>query len=234
MDPTPRRSYHHGDLRRSLIESAGALLAERGVDGFSLREVARRAGVSAAAPAHHFGDAGGLLTVVSTLAFEELALSLREGEARGGDDARSRLIGQGLGYVGFALRRPGHFRLMFRSGQLHPDAALQAAGAEAFGVLEDGIRRLRGIAPGAPLDAGARAAALAMWSLVHGFAHLAIAQRFDAMAGQRGLKAWVRRTLPQVLDAAIGGIVPVAGAASGGSPATRRRTPRGRVPRSAE
>ena len=64
--------YHHGALRQALIDATEALLAEKGADGFSLREVARRAGVSAAAPAHHFGDASGLLTAVATLGFEGL------------------------------------------------------------------------------------------------------------------------------------------------------------------
>jgi len=77
--------YHHGDLRAALIGATEALLAERGIEGFTLREAARRAGVSAAAPMHHFGSAAGLLTEVATLGFEELTRYLRERE-RDGDD----------------------------------------------------------------------------------------------------------------------------------------------------
>src|SRR4051812_26394436 len=101
------KPYHHGDLKNALIQAAQALLAERGADDFSLREVARRAGVSPAAPAHHFGDAQGLLTAVATLAFEELTQVLRAGHARGGDDPQLALREQGVEYVQFALRHPG-------------------------------------------------------------------------------------------------------------------------------
>ena len=91
--------YHHGALREALIDATESLLAEKGPESFSLREVARRAGVSPAAPAHHFGDASGLLTVVATLGFEGLAAALREAEARGGRDPRARLREQGAAYV---------------------------------------------------------------------------------------------------------------------------------------
>ena len=93
-------SYHHGDLRRSLIDATEALLDERGAEGFSLREVARRAGVSAAAPAHHFGDSAGLLTAVVTEAFDELCRSLREGDTRGGASGAQRIIEQGAELIG--------------------------------------------------------------------------------------------------------------------------------------
>src|SRR5690242_13821494 len=107
MSSSNRASYHHGALRQALIDATESLLAERGLDGFSLREVARRSGVSPAAPAHHFGDAQGLLTAVATLAFDGLTEALRAGNARGGDDPVARLREQGVGYVGFALRFPG-------------------------------------------------------------------------------------------------------------------------------
>ncbi len=77
----PAQGYHHGDLRAALIDAAKALIAERGVDGFSLRAAARQAGVSAAAPAHHFGDVRGLLTAVATGAFDAFTAAL---DRRGG------------------------------------------------------------------------------------------------------------------------------------------------------
>src|SRR5688572_30866632 len=156
-------SYHHGDLRRALVEATEALLAEKGPEAFALREVARRAGVSPAAPAHHFGDSAGLLTAVATLGFEELTRSLLAGRKGTGKDARARLVGQGVGYVRFALAYPGRFRLMFRTGARMDDPALQEAAGRAFQVLEDDIRALCGVAEGGALDAGARAALLAMW-----------------------------------------------------------------------
>ena len=95
---------------------------------------------------------------------------------------------------------------MFRDGPRRDDPALGAAANRAFQVLEDDIRGLYGMGPEGALDADARAALLAMWSIVHGFAHLAIGGRFAWLAGGIGLERWVSRTLPGVLRAAIDGI----------------------------
>ncbi len=99
------RSYHHGDLRAALLASAAALIEERGIDAFSLREVARRAGVSPAAPSHHFGDARGLLTALAAQAFLDLGDALEAGAVA--DDREARILRQGVAYVAFAIARPG-------------------------------------------------------------------------------------------------------------------------------
>ena len=201
-------SYHHGDLRRALLEATETLLAEKGPEAFSLREVARRAGVSPAAPAHHFGDAGGLLAAVATAGFDGLAAALAAGHASGGADPRRRLREQGVAYVEYAMRHPGRFRLMFRDALLSPDPELQRAGNAAFLVLENGVRDAFGIASGAPLSPGAWTALIALWSVVHGFAHLAIAGRFDPLCGTRKREKWAQANLREVLTAVIDGVVP--------------------------
>jgi len=208
--PPATHSYHHGALREALIEATEALLTERGADGFSLREVARRAGVSPAAPAHHFGDAAGLLTAVATLGFEGLTQALKAGDERGGHSVHARLREQGLEYVAFALRHPGRFRLMFRGGVLRPDAMLDAHGHAAFQVLEQGVRRAFGLADDQPASAAASTAVLALWSVVHGYAHLAIAGRFEPLLDATDIDGFVARTLGPVLDAVLQGSVPVA------------------------
>ncbi|MDP2417140.1 MAG: TetR/AcrR family transcriptional regulator [Hydrogenophaga sp.] len=180
-----RQSYHHGDLRQTLIDATELLLAERGPEGFSLREVARRSGVSAAAPTHHFGGSEGLLAAVATMAFEALLVEMEAGRERGGSDPVARLREQGVGYVRFALRYPGRFKLMFRSG-LRPDVALSQAAHSAYVALEDSVRALLGKPEGAPLDPTERQAFWAIWSVVHGFAHLALAGQFDARHGGYG------------------------------------------------
>src|ERR1700736_3879887 len=81
-----RKSYHHGDLRRELVAAAEQIIAERGVEGFTLREAARRVGVSPAAPSHHFNDAKGLLTEVALLGFRDFAAALKAADQRGGQD----------------------------------------------------------------------------------------------------------------------------------------------------
>src|SRR3546814_1306446 len=107
-------AYHHGARRAALIEATEAILAERGLEGFTLREAARRVDVSPAAPLHHFGSAAGLLTEVAVLGFEALTQHLREGAQSGGSDPGARLRAQGMGYVRFALAYPARFQLMFR------------------------------------------------------------------------------------------------------------------------
>jgi AcrR family transcriptional regulator len=206
-DPHP--SYHHGALRAALIDATEGLLAERGPDGFSLREVARRAGVSPAAPAHHFGDAAGLLTAVASIGFAGLTRALEVGSARGGRDARAALREQGIEYVRFALRHPGRFRLMFRSQKLHDDAELVANADAAFEVLARGVRALWGVADAAAMQPLHWQAVIALWSLVHGYAHLAIAGRFAVFAGFPGAEPaddFVAATLAPVLDATLDGL----------------------------
>src|SRR5947208_12822201 len=113
-----RGAYHHGDLRQQLLGVAEEIILELGVDGFSLREAARRAGVSPAAPAHHFKDARGLLTALATLGFQQFGAALEKADAAGGADPGRRLHEQGLAYVRFALEQPARFQLMFRTEKL--------------------------------------------------------------------------------------------------------------------
>lgn len=176
---------------------------ERGAAGFSLREVARRSGVSPAAPAHHFGDAAGLLAAVAKLAFDGLTQALLAGNARGGDDPLKRLCEQGVGYVGFALAWPGRFALMFRSDLLK-DADLGASAHAAYLVLEDGIRDLCGLPPDAPLAPAQQHALRGTWSMVHGFAHLLLAGQFDAQLPRGGRAALVRHAVAPMLHQHLG------------------------------
>lgn len=194
------RPYHHGGLREALIDAAESILAEKGVEGFSLREAARRAGVSPAAPAHHFGDAAGLLTEVAILGFEGLADALRAGNRRGGNDPAGRLREQGRAYVEYAMARPGRFKLIFRKEKLVcEDERLHRAGSEAFGLLKQAISEVSGrdILTFGEQD---HAAVLAAWSMVHGFAHLVIDGEFDRMTEGESRAAFVERMLPAVLQ----------------------------------
>jgi len=212
--------YHHGALRQALVQATESLLAERGAEGFSLREVARRAGVSPAAPAHHFGDAAGLLTAVASSGFEDLTQALQAGDAAGGADARAALRGQGQAYVQFALQHPGRFRLMFRQGKLHADAALEQHAHAAFEVLARGVQRAFGRASAGQMRDRHWNAVTALWSLVHGFAHLAIADKLTPLQGEAGLEAYVQRSLGPILDATLLGLFGPADAAK--KPARRR------------
>lgn len=108
----PRTTYHHGDLRAALITATDELIAEGGIESFSLRAAAHRAGVSPGAPAHHFGGAKGLVTEVALLAFDRLDRAL--GQIEHSRDAATEVRTLSRAFIGFALEHPGHFRLMFR------------------------------------------------------------------------------------------------------------------------
>jgi AcrR family transcriptional regulator len=156
-----RESYHHGDLRAAILAQAATLVAERGADGISLRELARVAGVSHAAPAHHFTDRRGLFTALATEGFMLLAEALT--------DARPRFIDAARAYVRFALDHPGHYAVMF-DRSLYDAANPDLVAAE----LAAGTELKRGV--GTLADSHAKddpdGAALAAWSLVHGFSLL--------------------------------------------------------------
>ncbi|HEX9932303.1 MAG TPA: TetR/AcrR family transcriptional regulator [Allosphingosinicella sp.] len=174
------RGYHHGALRPALIAAAEEVIAERGLDGFSLRETARRAGVSPSAPAHHFGDARGLLTAIATAAFLALGDALEA--ASGAESREERIRAQGIAYVGFALTQRARFDVMWRAAALdQEDPELAAAGRRAFGLLDSTVRG-EGALRGGPADP-ALAPSIACWAIVHGFARLAIDGAFGTEPG---------------------------------------------------
>ncbi|HVL58007.1 MAG TPA: TetR/AcrR family transcriptional regulator [Burkholderiaceae bacterium] len=169
----PPASYHHGDLRRALLETTEELLERSGLEAFTLREVARRAGVSHGAPAHHFGDAQGLLTAFTADSFALLADSMAARRRDAPPSPFEQLVATGIGYVEFALAHRARFQLMFRSDRLDvTDEALQQSGSRAYRELVDCIEALVA-ASRAPRGTVQPKIALA-WSIVHGFATLMI------------------------------------------------------------
>jgi AcrR family transcriptional regulator len=166
-----RDTYHHGDLKAVILAEAAKLVAERGADGISLRELARAAGVSHAAPAHHFTDRRGLFTALAAEGWQKLADALAE--------ARPEFIDAALAYVRFALEHPGHYAVMFDRSLINPDdPALVGAQAAAGAELTTGVGTLDD--PRAKDDP--QSAALAAWSLVHGFAMLWLNGAIDSDA----------------------------------------------------
>ncbi|MGC6329714.1 TetR/AcrR family transcriptional regulator [Rhizorhabdus sp. FW153] len=190
-----RSRYHHGALRDALIDAARAVVEERGPDGFSLREAARRAGVSPAAPGHHFGDARGLLTALATVTSRSFGDALEQADV--GRDRIARLRAQGMAYVRFALAHRAAFDLIWRRGLVDAaDEELKAANRRAFLIL-DRVVRGEGAADASPCEVDA-ASSLAAWATVHGFTQLALSGVFggDEGAAERAVDA----LLPAVLD----------------------------------
>jgi AcrR family transcriptional regulator len=170
---TKAGAYHHGDLRKALLVAAETELAEKGLEGFTLRGCAKRAGVSHAAPAHHFKDANALLTALAAEGYERFTATMRKRQAAA-ISAYDRLLGSGLGYLDFAQANPGLFRLMFSSQRPDfSDADLGESAFRAFSVLTDAVRDLTGADPFK--DKTAMLDAMAAWSVVHGLAHLLLA-----------------------------------------------------------
>jgi AcrR family transcriptional regulator len=176
MEPMPRqRAYHHGNLREALLDASIRLIAEVGLSGFPMREVARRAGVSHNAPYRHFRDKDELLAAVGAQGFRELTAAMLEA-AKSKPTALDRLKHSGLAYVSFALRRPEHFTVMFdvpASKTHYPEC--NAEGEQAFGTLVAFIEAAQREGQLPPGDTRTRA--LMAWSLVHGIAKLAVAGR---------------------------------------------------------
>lgn len=171
---THKANYHHGDLRRALLDAALARLADGGAAGLSLRGLARDAGVSPTAVYRHFADKDELLAAIATEGFEGLRAETLAGGEEGGADPEGRLLGIGWGYVRFAREHPAHYRLMFGPQMVdkarHP--ALEKAATASYAVLEDAVRA--GVEAGALTPPDVRLLSTAAWSLVHGLAMLII------------------------------------------------------------
>ena len=178
------RPYHHGNLPATLLDAVAAIVRDKGIGAVSLREAARRAGVSHAAPAHHFGDKRGLLTRFAIRGYELLAAELDEIVATDGNrDGRTLLRRLGRAYVGFAVRHREYFEVMYRHELLDTaDPAFQAARDRSGLSLVTATDRAR--AEGWAASADPLIAALTAWSLVHGFASLWVSDTLtDRLAG---------------------------------------------------
>ncbi|MEU3086383.1 TetR/AcrR family transcriptional regulator [Streptomyces massasporeus] len=167
------RPYHHGDLRRAILGAALDVIAADGPSALSLRDLARRAGVSHAAPAHHFKDRAGLLTAIAAEGFGLLATALREA---------ANLQEAGVHYVRFAREHPAHFQVMFAPGLLRDgDLELATARVLAGDALRDAVAAVSPEGRGTD----ARLAGVAAWSLAHGFATLLLSHNLDGPVGDQ-------------------------------------------------
>lgn len=177
----PEASYHHGDLRTALIAAARHILETEGREALSLRAAARAAGVSQAAPYHHFASKEALLAGVAAQGFDELTEVMTRRMAKE-INPNARLNATGVGYVAFAVANPELFTLMFGgvTQQSSGDATLGVAGKRAYGVLQDAIKDAQTAKGGGGEDGPL--AGLWSWCGVHGLAKLVIEQKLDPKA----------------------------------------------------
>jgi len=176
------QSYHHGDLHDALLKAAETVLERDGVNGLTLRAAAREAGVSHAAPTHHFGDMTGLVSELAAVGFRRFTAALAAAASAATlQSAHARLEAMGVAYVTFARTYPGLFMLMFRSERLDMERpGLQEAVHASSAALANAVAARRGETPPAARPSAAQAAEmLRAWSMVHGFAVLLLDGRLD-------------------------------------------------------
>lgn len=172
--------YHHGDLPAALLRAVGELIVEGGPGAVSVRAVARRAGVSHAAPAHHFGDRAGLLSAYASQGFEAFLAALREamGELPEDSSVTDAVLAMGAAYVDFGLAQASRYAVMFRPEMVdEEDEGLSEAGRRAFAALLAVLRA--GLAEDAT-DEDVLVLAMATWSTVHGLVSLSLDTPKDA------------------------------------------------------
>jgi AcrR family transcriptional regulator len=198
MIPT-RPTYHHGDLRNSLIRAALALVAERGVEGFSLREAARTVGVSASACYRHFEDREELLAAVAHQGLDTLAEEMRVAavahQGAGSFDAVNRFWDYAAAYLHFALAHPAHFRVMHAVPKSEHSRDLMLPRTPAV-MAQSAMEAL--VAAGVVAPEAAGRALLAIWTSVHGLAQLAVAGQLpldDQLTLEAALDAVLRTAM---------------------------------------
>ena len=166
-------AYHHGDLANALLDAVGEIVGESGASGVTLREAARRAGVSHSAPAHHFRDKDGLMEAFGIQGWEMLAEALRNTAIETEDEShRRQLTAMGRAYLEFAMQHPAHYEVMMRMMDdcEDPAAPIHQAAESAFAPLALFVGRT--VQDGIIAEHRARYFATILWGTVHGIAHL--------------------------------------------------------------
>ena len=195
-DSVQTRPYHHGDLSRALVEAARRILEAEGPAGLSLRAVAREAGVSPAAPYHHFKDKAELLDAVAHEGWHALDMAIAEGRAKAATP-REGVLGIGMAYVTFAQRNPQLYRLMYhvsRNRTAMPEHANEEK--SGFNQVQCAIVDAGGDATDA-LDL--KLSTIAAWCAAHGLAEMASFKQFEPLKeAMGGEEAFLRGVLQHV------------------------------------
>ena len=198
-----KRAYHHGDLRRDLLDQALALVEEKGPAALTLRETARRAGVTEAAPYRHFRSKDALVAALAAEGFAALLERTERGLSRAGPLPVARLCALGTAYVRFARDRPAHFHVMFgrEIAGSHGFREVRDAAQACFGALIREVAEAQ--RAGAVRGRDPRAPALALWSALHGLASLQVegllARQGLSAPGPRGAEALARGVVESLL-----------------------------------
>lgn len=193
-----RDTYRHGDLYAAGVAAAAALVEEAGPGSLSMREVARRTGVSHTAYYHHFPDKASIFAAVAEQGFAGLTDAMTAGAASGGDPL-ARLHGLGTGYVTYALTHPGVFRLMFRPELTGIEgASIPPVVSGSWELLRSTVQECQeaGFSTDQPLDL----LAILCWTSVHGLATLLLDGPLGPTGDTRKARAARAELTDQVVD----------------------------------
>ncbi len=211
-------SYHHNDLRNALLEEALVILRDEGDANFTLRDLARRVGVSHAAPYAHFADRRALLAAVAVRGYEGLCAAMSEARARAATPLEA--FGEmGVAYVLFGWKHPAHYRLMFQAPELAKAddlPELRAAEATAYAMLDETVRfghRAGFVTSGDPTTDS-----IVSWSHVHGMTSLLIDRHeFLGVSSEEEVVALTRAAIERLLTVFLPAAQPARGLASRGA-----------------
>lgn len=223
MSNTSRRraSYHHGDLRRALIEASVELAIEHGPDGVSMREAARRAGVSTSAPYRHFSDRDTLMSAVAAAGYQRLLASMEADASQAGPSPLEQLRAFGMRYVTFAVEHPNLFRVMQTAKWCDPNASPEMAEAHHANARIVGATSDRAVAEGELAPQAHAMHHVAAHALVYGLARMYV----DGHAQAWGLTELPLRDVVEGVTGILGrGLIPRPGCAPQDDDATTPHT----------
>jgi len=187
---TAKKPHHHGNLRAALIAAGLELLQAGGLETLSMRKLAAKAGVSHAAPAHHFANLTALHSALMTEGYKMFTASMRAEMSPEPRDPRETILAVGRGYLNFALNNEGLFNLMFGgTPRDHNDKGLVQAADEAYDVLREIC------APIEKGEGGSQANELMIWALIHGLARLVLHTKLGSIDTEQAFDTW-RLILP--------------------------------------
>jgi AcrR family transcriptional regulator len=200
---TAKLAYHHGDLRSALIESALEIIEEIGPQGLTIREVARRAGVSHAAPYRHYADKDELILAVVERGFELLNDTMVAARESAGPEPIDQFAASGEAYFSFALGFPTYYRVMFSGDLLNSNGheSLRHTSSSAFTQMTDDIKRCQDLGVVKPGDPQLQAVAIV--STVHGFVSLVNDNRLEHLLGA---ELSVKQLQDYVMGSIFGGL----------------------------
>lgn len=201
--------YHHGALREALLEAAERVLERDGLSGLTLRAVAREAGVSHAAPTHHFGDLTGLLSELAAVGFRQFNAAMAS-SCEAAATPFERALARPKAYVAYAQAHPGMYGIMFRTERLdYSRPSLNEASEASFAGLTNAIGMMRQEQiSGDALTLNQAAAIARAWSMVHGFTMLLLDGRLEDILGRLPEGTTAERLLEAMLTAPITGKLP--------------------------